>query len=138
MKKEEVFQLMTENSVFHLATMDGDQPRVRGMLLFRADEKGIIFHTASTKEVYEQIKKNPKVELCFQGKGTQVRVSGRLEVVDDEELRKEIFNHPSRKFLQAWKAQGIEELLQIFCLKNGTAVEWTMDKNFADKEMITL
>ena len=78
MKKEEMFQLMNANPVFHLATMDGDQPRVRGMLSFRANEDGIIFHTASTKDVYAQIMKNPKAELCFQGAGTQLRVTSMI------------------------------------------------------------
>ena len=130
MLKEELYQIMNENPVFHLATMDGEQPRVRGMLLFRADDQGIIFHTASTKDVYQQIMKNPKVELCFQGQGIQVRVTGVLEQVDDENLRTEIFEHPTRKFLQAWKEQGIDGLLQIFRLKNGKAVTWTMETNF--------
>lgn len=138
MKKEELFQLMNENPAFHLATMDGEQPRVRGMLLYKADEKGIIFHTASSKDLYKQIMKNPKAELCFQGQGTQIRVSGELELVNDDKLKDEIFNHPSRQFLQAWKAQGIDELLQIFCLKNGTAVEWTMETNFKEKSSISL
>lgn len=138
MVKENIFQLMNENPVFHLATMDGDQPRVRGMLLFRADEEGIIFHTASTKDVFKQIMENPKVELCFQGQGSQIRVSGILEQVNDEKLKNEIFNHPSRKFLQAWKENGIDGLLQIFCLKNGTAVEWTMATNFEEKKPISL
>lgn len=138
MVKENIFQLMNENPVFHLATMDGDQPRVRGMLLFRADEEGIIFHTASTKDVFKQIMENPKVELCFQGQGSQIRVSGILEQVNDEKLKNEIFNHPSRKFLQAWKENGIDVLLQIFCLKNGTAVEWTMATNFEEKKPISL
>lgn len=138
MVKEDLFQIMNENPVFHLATMDGDQPRVRGMLLFRADEEGIIFHTASTKEVYQQIQKNPKTELCFQGQGIQIRVSGILEQVEDEQLKEEIFNHPTRKFLQAWKEQGIDGLLQIFRLKNGTAVTWTMETNFDEKNPIQL
>lgn len=138
MVKENIFKLMNENPVFHLATMDGDQPRVRGMLLFRADEEGIIFHTASTKDVFKQIMENPKVELCFQGQGSQIRVSGILEQVNDEKLKNEIFNHPSRKFLQAWKENGIDVLLQIFCLKNGTAVEWTMATNFEEKQPISL
>ena len=103
MEKKEMYQLMNENPVMHLATMDGDQPRVRGMLLFRADEDGIIFHTASTKDVFAQIQKNPKAEMCFQGRDVQLRVTGTLELVEDEALREEIFNHPSRKFLQAWK-----------------------------------
>ena len=138
MVKEELFQIMNENPVFHLATMDGDQPRVRGMLLYRADEQGIIFHTASTKDVYQQIQKNPKVELCFQGQGIQIRVSGVLEQVQDDKLRDEIFAHPTRKFLQAWKAQGIDGLLQIFRLKNGAAVTWTMETNFEEKKPVQL
>ncbi|NLK95287.1 MAG: pyridoxamine 5'-phosphate oxidase family protein [Clostridiales bacterium] len=138
MVKEEIFQLMNENPVFHLATMEDDQPRVRGMLLFKADEEGIIFHTASTKDVFKQIMKNPKVELCFQGNGRQVRVAGVLELVNDENLRNEIFNHPSRQFLRTWKENGIDVLLQIFRLKNGTAVEWTMETNFAEKKPIEL
>lgn len=138
MVKEEIFQLMNENPVFHLATMEDDQPRVRGMLLFKADEEGIIFHTASTKDVFKQIMKNPKVELCFQGNGRQVRVAGVLELVYDENLRNEIFNHPSRQFLRTWKENGIDVLLQIFRLKNGTAVEWTMETNFAEKKPIEL
>lgn len=138
MVKENIFKLMNENPVFHLATMDGDQPRVRGMLLFRADEEGIIFHTASTKDVFKQIMENPKAELCFQGQGSQIRVSGILEQVNDEKLKNEIFNHPSRKFLQEWKENGIDVLLQIFCLKNGTAVEWTMATNFEEKKPISL
>lgn len=138
MVKEEIFRLMNENPVFHLATMDGDQPRVRGMLLFRADENGIIFHTASAKDVFTQIMENPKAELCFQGNGSQIRVTGVLEQVNDEDLKAEIFNHPSRKFLQAWKENGIDGLLEIFCLKNGTAVEWTMATNFEEKKPVDL
>lgn len=139
LNKSEIFKLMNENPVFHLATMDRDQPRVRGMLLFRADEKGIIFHTASTKDVFKQIMKNPKVELCFQGSGTQIRVTGKLECIkDDNNLREEIFNHPTRKFLQAWKDNGIDNLLQIFCLKDGVATEWMMETNFDEKQYVEL
>lgn len=138
MEKKELFQLMNENPAMHLATMDGDQPRVRGMLLFRADEDGIIFHTASSKDVYEQIQKNPKAELCFQGKGVQVRVTGVLEEVDDDNLKQEIFAHPSRKFLQAWKDLGIDHLLRVFRMKNATAVTWTMETNFDEKNPIQL
>jgi len=138
MVKEKIYQLMNENPAFHFATVEGDQPRVRGMFLFRADEEGIVFHTASTKDVYSQIMENPKVELCFQGKGSQIRVTGVLEQVDDENLRNEIFNHPSRKFLQAWKDNGIDGLLKIFRLKNGTAIEWTMETNFEEKKSVDL
>lgn len=138
MTEKEMYELMNANPGFHLATVEGDQPRVRGMFLFRADEKGIIFHTASTKDVYAQIQKNPKAELCFFRNGTQIRVTGVLEHVVDEGLKEEIFNHPSRKFLQAWKEKGIDHLLQIFRMKNCEAVTWTMETNFAEKVPVLL
>jgi pyridoxamine 5'-phosphate oxidase len=138
MTKNEIFQLMNSNPVFHLATMDQDQPRVRGMLLFRADDDGIIFHTASTKDVYTQIQKNPKAELCFQGNSTQVRVTGVLEHVTDSALREEIFQHPTRQFLQSWKDNGVEHLLEVFVLKHGSAAVWTMETNFDEKRYIEL
>lgn len=138
MTEKVMYGLMNANPGFHLATMDGDQPRVRGMFLFRADENGIIFHTASTKDVFAQIQKNPKVEMCFFGEGTQIRITGVLELVHDDELKEEIFNHPSRKFLQAWKEKGIDHLLQIFRMKNCEAVTWTMETNFAEKNPVVL
>ncbi len=138
MTPEEIFSLLNQNPVFHLATVEGDQPRVRGMLLFRADKEGIIFHTASTKDLYKQISANNKVELCFNANGTQIRVTGELEEVKDENLKQEIYEHPSRKFLQAWKDNGISDLLTIFRLKGGKAVTWTMAENFAPKKIIQL
>ncbi len=139
MTKEEVFELLNQNPVFYLATVEKDQPRVRGMLLFRADENGIIFHTASSKDVYAQISENPKAEMSFFGNGVQVRVTGVLEEVFDDKLKTEIYTHPSRQFLRDWKANGIgDEMLRIFVLKNGVAVRCTMEDNFKEKEFIQL
>lgn len=138
MNEQEIYELMNRNLGFYLATMDDDQPRVRGMMLFRADEKGIIFHTASTKDVYKQITKNPKAELCFNANGTQIRVTGVLEVLHDEKIREEIFAHPTRKFLQAWKDNGIDNLLEVLIMRNCEAVIWTMQTNFEAKTPIKI
>ena len=94
---------MGNNPGFHLATIDGDFPRVRGMFLFRADSNGIIFHTGAFKDLYSQVLACPNVELCFNEQNTQVRVSGCLEIIDDNALKDEIVNHPSRAFLQGWR-----------------------------------
>ena len=144
MKKEALFALMNSNPAFHLATVEDDQPRVRGMLLYRADENGIIFHSGTMKDVYKQIVKNPKVELCFNDykKGVQLRVSGTLEIIQDRDLKDEITAHPTRKFLRDWKADGTMQdfynTLAVFRLCNGTANTWTMDRNFAPKENVIL
>ena len=138
MSSEEIFALINSHPVFHLATVEGDQPRVRGMLLFRADSNGIVFHTASTKDVFKQIMANPKAEMCFSCGDVQIRVTGVLEQNNDPQLREEIFAHPTRKFLQAWKEKGIDDLMQVFVLKDCTAVTWTMATNFEPKEKIAL
>ncbi len=138
MNEKEMYELMNANLHFHLATMEGDQPRVRGMMLFRADEDGIIFHTASSKDVFAQIKANPKAEMCFFHNGTQIRVTGVLEHDTDENLRQEIFAHPTRQFLQAWKANGVDHLVQVFRMRNCEAVTWTMETNFEKKVPVKL
>lgn len=132
------YELINENLGFYLATMDGDQPRVRGMMLFRADKNGIVFHTASTKDVFKQLQLNPKAEMCFNANGVQIRVTGEIEVSTDEVLRQEIFGHPTRKFLQAWKEKGIDDLLTVLIMKNCEAVTWTMETNFAKKSPISI
>ena len=137
-KTQALYRMMNENPVFHLATVERGQPRVRGMLLFRADENGIVFHTAQTKDVYAQIKQNSHVELCFQANGTQIRVRGELEESGDEALREEIFNHPSRAFLRVWKEKGIAPLLRVFVMRKASATEWTMETNFNAKTYVDL
>ena len=65
MNKNEIFQFLNSNLVFHLATVEGGQPRVRGMWLYRADENGLIFHTGKDKDLHRQLTANPNVEMSF-------------------------------------------------------------------------
>lgn len=142
MIREEIFELMKKNPAFFLATVEDNQPRVRGMLLYNADENGIVFHSGTMKDLYGQVVKNPKVELCFNGNGTQVRVSGELEIVDDITMKDEISEHPSRKFLKPWKENGelkdFYNTFVVFRLNNGIATTWNIEKNFAPKDRIQL
>lgn len=144
MTGQEIIDLINKNPVIHLATVEGDQPRVRGMLLYKADESGIVFHSGTMKDVYRQVVNNPKVELCFNdfNNGVQVRISGKLEIVEDNNLKDEIAEHPSRGFLKGWLAsisrQEFYESFVVFRLKNGTATTWTMETNFAPKEYVQL
>ena len=55
----------TENPVCYLATVDGDQPRVRAVLMWFAHDHGFYFAILSPKDVSQQLHKNPKAEICF-------------------------------------------------------------------------
>lgn len=141
MTKEELFKMMNENPVMHLATVDENGfPHVRGILMFKASEDGIIFHTGNFKELYRQLLANSNSELCFQCKGTQVRVCGKFELDESDELFEEIYNHPSRKFIKQWgkSKEEVKDFLKIFRMKNGKACTWSMADNFKPKEYIEL
>ncbi|MDE7293089.1 MAG: pyridoxamine 5'-phosphate oxidase family protein, partial [Oscillospiraceae bacterium] len=65
-------------------------------------------------------------------------VTGVLEQNQNQGRREEIFDNQTRKFLQAWKDNGIDGTLQIFAMKNCTAVTWTMETNFEPKVPVRL
>lgn len=145
MNKEQIFEILNKNPAFFLATTDGNEPRVRAMFLYKADESGIVFHTGPFKDVYRQITKNPNVQMCFydQTQNIQIRVRGMLELISTDALKEEISSHPSRMFMQSWKAncetkQDFYNMFDVFCLKNGLANIWTFEMNFVPKEDIAL
>jgi pyridoxamine 5'-phosphate oxidase len=140
MNKKEILDFLNAHPVFHLATVEGDKPHVRGMLLYRADENGILFHTGKTKDLHKQLSADPNVELSFNnGKFddlVQVRISGTVELVEDMELKKEIVQN--RDFLKAWVDQAGYEPLAVYRMKKGLATIWTMKTNFAPKEFVQI
>lgn len=140
MNKNEIFEILNSNPVFHLATVEGNKPHVRGLLLYKADENGIIFHTGKMKDLHKQLTENPQVEMCFNNGNfenlIQIRVNGSVELIEDLELKKEIVEN--REFLKPWVDQMGYEFLAVYNLKKGAATAWTMKTNFAPKEFIEL
>jgi len=122
---QECIKFATEHPVCWLATVDGDQPRVRTFLLWRANKDGFYFETFTPKDVYEQLKKNPKVEICFFNgasdleKAKTMRIAGEVEFLDDPELKKQLLEE--RPFLQE-----AAPVLEIFRLNSGEGFFWTM------------
>ena len=85
-----------------LATMDGDQPRVRPVSPVRTD--GFTVFVANLRLYHKtgEIAVNPKVELCYMDDGhNQVRLTGAAEVVTERPLLQEIWdaNPLMRQFL---------------------------------------
>jgi uncharacterized pyridoxamine 5'-phosphate oxidase family protein len=138
MTKEEVFEFVGKNPVFGLATADDNKPHVRMMMLYRADENGIIFTTGENKDVHRQLSVNPQVEMCFYSaeEQRQVRIGGSVEVLEDLELKKQVVrDYP---FLKEWVDKEGYDVLIVYCLKSGRATVWTMETNFQPKEYVQL
>jgi pyridoxamine 5'-phosphate oxidase len=140
MSKSEIFTFLNANPVFHLATLEGDKPHVRGMLLYRADENGILFHTGKMKDLYKQLTANPHVELSFNNGSVedliQIRVSCTVELVEDLELKKEIVQN--RDFLKPFVDQEGYDPLAVYRIKKGVASIWRMRTNLEPKKFVEL
>src|SRR5579862_7045311 len=76
-----------------LATIDGDQPRVRPVSPVRTD--GFTVYVANLRRYHKtaEIEANPRVELCYlDDHHDQVRITGTAEIVKDRPLLQEIWD----------------------------------------------
>lgn len=78
---EEVLKYLKECGTFYLATIEGDQPRVRPFGAVCSFEGKLYIITNNKKPVYQQMLKNPKIEISGMSKGTFIRLE--CEVVPD-------------------------------------------------------
>jgi uncharacterized pyridoxamine 5'-phosphate oxidase family protein len=60
---QQVVDLIHEAGVFHIATIDGDRPRVRPFGFAMLFEDKLYFTTTNQKNFYRQLQKNPNVEF---------------------------------------------------------------------------
>jgi pyridoxamine 5'-phosphate oxidase len=138
MTRDDMIDFLNANPVCHLATVEGGEPRVRGMLLYRAGADGLLFHTAEPKDLFRQVRENPRAEACFVSPDghLQVRLRGALEVVEDLELKKEMVQ--AREFLQPMVAENGYDMLKVLRMKDCVATLWTFDLNFMPKVFVEL
>lgn len=120
---EEIIEFFDEAKMFFIATVEDNQPRVRpfGGLLMYNDK--LYFNTNSTKNVYNQMIENPKVELCAFNKGTWIRISGEAIKETTDELKKIMFKaQPGVAKLY----QGKEDIFEIFSLQKVIAKKYSI------------
>jgi uncharacterized pyridoxamine 5'-phosphate oxidase family protein len=81
---EEIIKFLNAAQTFYLATVEGDQPRVRPMGFVMNYKNRLYMGTSNTKDMYRQIQANPKIEICtFGPDGRWLRVYGRAAVDTD-------------------------------------------------------
>ena len=88
-----------------LATCGNDrQPTVRMVLLKEADKRGFVFYTNLESRKAGQLSDNPSASLCFWWPQLkrQVRVEGRVELVDKIEADEYFASRPRGSQLGAW------------------------------------
>jgi len=130
MDVKDCIKFATENPVCYVATADGDQPRVRTLYLWYADESGFYFVVMAGKEVSKQLEQNPKVEVCFFNNAAdppgwkQMRVAGEIEFLKDEESLEKAYQN--RSWIDALAGFSIRPFVRPCRIATGEAHFWTM------------
>ena len=85
---EKVLEFLKSAGTYYLATVEGDQPRVRPFGTILLFEGKLYIQTGKIKPVSKQLAVNPKAEICAFKDGTWLRVAGELIEDDRREAKK--------------------------------------------------
>jgi len=110
-KKKEI----NDPNALSLATTNkSGEPSVRMVLLKGVNQKGFVFYTNLNSPKSDDLKKNPKAAMCFHWKSVQkqVRISGSVTQVSDEEADLYFNSRPHESRIGAWASDQSKTMLQ--------------------------
>ena len=116
---KEVYDFLKDAETYYLATMDGNQPRVRPFGSVDIFDGKLYIQTGKVKAVAKQIAANPKVELCAFKDGRWLRITGELVEDDRREAKKHMLD--SYPVLRRMYSEDDGNTLVLY-FKNATAV----------------
>lgn len=115
---EKVVKFLKDAGTYYLATVEGDQPRVRPFGTAHIFEGRLYIQTGKKKDVSKQLHINPKAEICAFKDGEWLRVAGELIEDDRVEARQSMLDaYPSLKSMYAADDGNTE----VSYFKNATA-----------------
>ena len=115
---EEVYQFLKACGTYYLATVDGDQPRVRPFGTVDCYNGQLTIQTGRKKAVAQQMLDNPKVELCAFDGQRWLRIAAKAVEVPEAAAQEHMLNaYPN---LRAMYAPGDGNTM-IFALTEATA-----------------
>ena len=115
---ERVVNFLKEAETYYLATVEGNQPRVRTFVTAHIFEGKLDIQTRKVKDISKQIHANPKVEICAFKNGEWLRVAGELIEDDRREARQSMLDaYPSLKNMYS----AYDGNTEVFYFKNTTA-----------------
>lgn len=115
---KEVYEFLKACGTYYLATVEGDQPRVRPFGTIDLFEGKLYIQTGKVKEVSKQIQANPKAELCAFDKGVWVRIECELVRDENLEAKKHMLDeYPNLKAMYSAEDDNTE----VLYLQNATA-----------------
>lgn len=89
---EQVCNFLKDAGVYYLATVEGDQPRVRPFGTAHIFEGKLYIQTGKVKPTSKQLAANPKAEICAFKDGKWIRIAGELIEDDRVEAKKSMLD----------------------------------------------
>lgn len=115
---EKVCAFLKSAGTYYLATVEGDQPRVRPFGTAHIFEGKLYIQTGRGKPVAHQLAANPKCEICAFQDGVWLRVAGELVEDDRVEAKKSMLDdYPNLRAMYDENDPNTE----VLYLKNATA-----------------
>ena len=114
----EVYEFLKAAGTYYLATVEGDQPRVRPFGTIDLFEDHLYIQTGKVKPCSQQIMANPKVEISAFHQGTWIRIAGELVEDDRIEAKKSMLDaYPNLRGMY----DENDANTQVFYFKNAAA-----------------
>lgn len=113
-----VYDFLKKAEVYYLATVEGDQPRVRPFGTINEFEGKLYIQTGKVKPTSHQLATNPKAEICAFTEGEWIRVACELAEDDRFEAKKSMLDaYPNLRGMY----DENDGNTQVFYMKNATA-----------------
>ena len=113
-----VYEFLKKAEVYYLATVEGDQPRVRPFGTIDLFEDKLYIQTGKIKPVANQMKANPKVEISAMAEGKWIRIAAEAVLDDNIAAQEHMLDaYPNLKAMY----QPGDGNTEVYYLKNATA-----------------
>lgn len=113
-----VSEFLDKAKVFYFLTTDGDQPKGRPFGFHLLDGDRLYFGTGTFKKCFQQIEKNPKVEVLAVNGSEFMRYDGTARIVKDDALLAKV-RQAMPQIMALYDKNGWE--MGLFYLENGHA-----------------
>ena len=113
-----VLDFLKKAEIYYLATVEGDQPRVRPFGTVNEFEGKLYIQTGKVKPTSQQLAANPKAEICAFTEGAWIRVACELIEDDRVEAKKSMLDEYTN--LRAMYDEN-DTNTQVLYLKNAVA-----------------
>ena len=108
---QKVYEFLKNVGTYYLATVDGDNARVRPFGTIDIFEDKLYIQTGKSKDVSKQIQNNPNVEICAFNGEKWLRLSGKLLRDDRVEAKAHMLdNYPELKAMYSAEDDNTEVL----------------------------